>query len=102
MAGRHRGVAALRKILSAARQARGPVPTAALLTIEMVDRRTEVAHRVADEAFATGRRDGGCYRAVCGGLVLPASLTAPARGHCPACERGSAPTRKSRGTRGDR
>lgn len=42
MAGRHRGVAALRKILFAGR-ARGSVPTAPLLTIELVDRRTEVA-----------------------------------------------------------
>lgn len=99
--GRHRSVASLRKILFAGRQApRGRVATAPLLTIEMVDRRTEVAHRVTDEAFAAGRRDGGCYRAICGVLVLPASLTAPARGHCPACERGSAPTRNKGRTRG--
>lgn len=101
--GRLRNVASLRKILFASRQApRGHVDIAPLLTIELVDRRNEVAHRVADEAFAAGRREGDCYRAVCGGLVLPASLTAPARGHCPACERGSAPTRNSGGTRGDR
>lgn len=101
--GRHRSVALLRKILFMGRQApRGHVATAPLLTIEMVDRSTEVAHQVTDEAFAAGRREGGCYRTVCGGFVLPASLTAPARGHCPACERGSAPTRKSGGARGDR
>jgi hypothetical protein len=100
MAGRHRGVAALRKILFAGRQTWGPAPTAPLLTIELVDSRTEVAHRVADEAFAASRRDRGCYRAVCGVLVLPASLTAPARGHCPACERGIAPTRNKGRTHG--
>jgi hypothetical protein len=61
MAGRHRGVAALRKILFAGRQTWGPAPTAPLLTIELVDSRTEVAHRVADEAFAASRRDRGCY-----------------------------------------
>jgi hypothetical protein len=100
--GRHRSVASLRKILFGGRQARAPVATAPLLTIEMVDRCTEVAHRVTDEAFAAGRRDGGCYRAVCGAQVLPASLTAPARGHCPACERSSAPPRKGSRARGDR
>lgn len=61
---------------------------APLLTIELVDSSTDIAHRVTDEAFAAGRRDGGRYRALCGVLVLPASLTAPGRGHCPACERG--------------
>ncbi|MGH3872100.1 MAG: hypothetical protein ACRDSR_11410 [Pseudonocardiaceae bacterium] len=78
------------------------VATAPLLTMEMVDSRTELAHRVTDEAFAAGRRDGGRYWAVCGELVLPASLTAPAHGYCPLCERGSAPTRKGGGSCGDR
>ncbi|MDQ3764947.1 MAG: hypothetical protein M3460_26580 [Actinomycetota bacterium] len=100
--GRHRSVASLRKILFAGRPARAPRATAPLVTIELVDSRTEVAHRVTDEAFTTGRRAGGRYRAVCGVLVLPASLTAPGRGHCPACERGSAPTQKRGRTRGDR
>jgi hypothetical protein len=68
--GRHRSVASLRKILFTGRQARAHVSTAPLLTIELIDRRTKGAHRVTDAAFA----------------VLPASLTAPARGHCPACE----------------
>jgi hypothetical protein len=100
--GRHRSVTSLRKILFTGRQGRAHVAIAPLLTIELVDRRTEVAHRVTDEAFATGRRDGGCYRAMCGAQVLPASLTAPARRHCPACERNSAPPRKGGGARGDR
>jgi len=100
--GRHRSVASLRKLLFGGRQTRAHVATAPLLTIELVDRRTEVAHRVTDEAFAAGRRDGGRYRAMCGAQVFPASLTAPARGRCPACERSSAPPRKRGGTRGDR
>ena len=98
--GRHRSVASLRKLLFGGCQARAHVATAPLLTIEMVDRRTEIAHRVTDEAFAAGRRDGGRYWAICDAQVLPASLTAPARGHCPACERGSAPTRNKGRTRG--
>jgi hypothetical protein len=90
--GRHRGVATLRKILFGGRGARAAVTTPPLITIELVDSRTEVAHRVTDEAFAD-RLDGGCYRAVCGMLVLPASLTAPGRSHCPACERGGSDSR---------
>jgi hypothetical protein len=100
--GRHRSVASLRKILFGGRQARAHGATAPLFTIEMVDRRTEIAHRVTDEAFAAGRRDEGRYWAMCGAQVFPASLTAPARGHCPACERRSAPTRKGGRARGDR
>ena len=100
--GRHRSVASLRKLLFGGRQAWRPVATAPLLTIEMVDRCTEVAHRVADEAFAAGRRDGGRYWAICDAQVLPASLTAPARRHCPECERRSASPRKRSRARGDR
>ena len=40
-------------------------PAVPLLTIELVDSCTKIAHRVTDEAFATGRRDGGCYRTFC-------------------------------------
>jgi hypothetical protein len=98
---RHRSVATLRKILFPGHQARAPVATAPVITIELVDRCTEVTHRVTDDAFADGRRVGGRYWAVCGALVLPASLTAPGRGHCPACERSGAPTSRRRGTRGN-
>ncbi|MGH3889304.1 MAG: hypothetical protein ACRDSZ_22555 [Pseudonocardiaceae bacterium] len=100
--GRHCSVGLLARVLFKGRRVPAQVDTAPLLTIEMVDSRTEVAHRVTDEAFAAGRRDGGRYRAMCGELVLPASLTAPARGYCPPCERGSAPTRKGGGIRGGR
>jgi hypothetical protein len=98
---RHHSVDSLRKLLFAGRPARAHVAIAPLLTIELVDRCTEVAHRVTDEAFAAGRRDGGHYQATCGAEVLPASLTAPARSHCPACERNSTPPRKGGGARGD-
>lgn len=100
--GKHRSGATLRRFLFGGRQVRRHVVTRPLVTIELVDRRTEIAHLVADEVFADGRRDGGCYRAVCGLVVLPASLTAPGHNHCPACERGNAPTRRRGVVRGDR
>ncbi len=99
---RPHSVATLRKILFPPHRARDPVTTAALLTIELVDSPSGLAHRVSQETFAADRRDGGRYQALCGGLVLPASLTTPARGHCPACEPGSAPTRRRGGRRGAR
>lgn len=98
---KHRSVATLQKILFSGRQARTQVATAPMLTIELVDSCTEVTHLVTDEAFAAGRRAGGRYRAVCGVLVLPASLTAPGRGHCPTCELSGAPTSRRRGIRGN-
>lgn len=58
-------------------------------TIGCSDGPTGIAHSVTEEAFAAGRRAGGRYVAVCGAQVCPASLTAPVRYHCPACERGS-------------
>jgi hypothetical protein len=97
--GRHRSVATLRALLFPSRQKQ--VTPAPPLTVELVDGLTEVIHRVTDDAFAAGRRNGGCYRAVCGVFVLAASLTAPGRGHCPTCEWGGAPTRRRGGTRGD-
>ena len=54
----------------------------------MTDGVTGVAHRVTGEAFAEGCRAGGRYVALCGVRVLPVRLTAPARVHCPVCERG--------------
>jgi hypothetical protein len=50
----------------------------------MTDARTSRAHLVTDDAAAAGRRIGH-YRAVCGELVLAASLTTPERGSCRAC-----------------
>lgn len=65
------------------------IPVQRFLTIEITDRRTDVAHQVTHNAFAEGRRAGGSYLAICGAQVLPASLCAPPRSHCPACERGA-------------
>jgi hypothetical protein len=70
------------------RRARGPVATAPGCTIAFADGPTGIAHRVTDAAFAAGRRAEGRYVALCGAQVLTVSLTAPARFHCPACERG--------------
>jgi hypothetical protein len=98
---RHHSVATLQKFLFPGRQGRrAHMTTTPLRAIQLVDSRTVIAHRVTDEAFAAGRGNGGLYQALCGLLVLPASLTAPARGHCPPCERGNTPTPKNGGTRG--
>ena len=51
----------------------------------MTDACTATAHLVTDAAAVAGRRSGR-YRAVCGELVLAASLTMPEHGHCRACQ----------------
>jgi len=84
---RFRPVATLRETLSRGRHARPPA-AARRCTIAFTDGPSGVEHRVTDEAFATGRRAGGCYIALCGAQVVPARLTAPARFPCPVCERG--------------
>ncbi|MGH3867699.1 MAG: hypothetical protein ACRDQ4_16495 [Pseudonocardiaceae bacterium] len=91
MAGKHRDrlIAALREILGRGPRARRPVTPAPGCTIGFADGPTGIAHRVTAEAFAAGRRAGGRYVALCGAQVLPTSLTAPARFHCPACERST-------------
>lgn len=53
--------------------------------IEMTDARTLRAHLVTDDAFAAGRADAGRYVAVCGVVVLPASLTTPDTSYCASC-----------------
>ena len=90
MPGRHRfrRLATLREILDWSRRARPPA-VELVCTIEFADGPTGIAHRVAAEAFAAGLRAGGRYVALCGARVLPERLTAPARFHCPACERGA-------------
>lgn len=50
----------------------------------VTDARTATAHLVTDDAAAAGR-SAGRYRAVCGELVLAASLTTPERRSCRAC-----------------
>jgi hypothetical protein len=91
MAGKHRyrGIATLREILGRCRRARPPVAATPGCTIGFADGPTGIAHRVTEEAFAAGCCAGGCYVALCGAQVLPERLTAPARFHCPACERGT-------------
>ncbi|MGH3825689.1 MAG: hypothetical protein ACRDQX_00735 [Pseudonocardiaceae bacterium] len=84
---RCRGIPRLREILG--RRARHPGAAAPGCTIGFADGPTGIAHRVTEEAFAEGCRAGGGYVALCGARVRPASLTAPARYHCPACERGT-------------
>ncbi len=54
--------------------------------IPLTDVRTGGAHLVTHEAAAAGR-PAGRYRAVCGAIVLAASLTTPERASCRACER---------------
>lgn len=89
--GRHRTW--LRRFLFADRPVHLQVITPRRRVMVMTDARTGTGHRVTDHAFAAGRRAGGRYVAVCGLPVLPASLTAPARGHCPRCEQESTPVR---------
>lgn len=53
--------------------------------IAMTDARSRRAHLVTDAAVAAGRADAGRYVAVCGTVMLPASLTTPETGHCASC-----------------
>ena len=89
MAGKHRYrlIATLREILGRGPHARTPAATTPRCTIGFADGPTGIAHCVTEETFAAGRRAGGRYVALCGAPVLPASLSAPARYHCPTCER---------------
>lgn len=88
MPGRHRfrRLAMLREILG--RHVRSPVTPVPAGTVVLTDGVTCIAHRVTREAFLAGCRAGNCYVALCGVRVLPLTLTAPARVHCPVCERG--------------
>ncbi|MGH3820588.1 MAG: hypothetical protein ACRDRE_23130 [Pseudonocardiaceae bacterium] len=91
MAGKHRDrlISALREIFARGRRAWAPSATMPGCTIGFADGPTGIAHRVTADAFTAGRRTGGRYVAFCGAQVIPASLTTPARYHCPACERGT-------------
>jgi hypothetical protein len=90
MPGRHRfrRIVTLREILDRSRRARTPVAPVPGCMIVFADGPTGIAHRVTTEAVAAGRRAGGRYVALCGVQVLPVSLSALARFHCPVCERG--------------
>lgn len=52
--------------------------------IAMTDGPSSTDHYVSDEAAAAGRRSG-VYRAVCGAVVTPGSLTGPTGHGCPQC-----------------
>ena len=62
----------------------------------VTDARTHRAHLVTDDASAAGRRSGR-YKALCGAIVLAASLTIPDRGRCDACTQRAAPPPASTG-----
>lgn len=53
--------------------------------IAMTDARTYRAHLVTDAAAAAGQADVGRYVAVCGVVVLAASLTTPETSFCRSC-----------------
>jgi hypothetical protein len=63
------------------------VPVETPHVLAMTDARTYRAHLVTDAAAAAGRADMGCYVAVCGMVVLAASLTTPDTSFCSACAR---------------
>ncbi len=56
----------------------------------VTDARTHRAHLVTDDASAAGRPSGR-YKALCGAIVLAASLTTPDRGQCDTCTHRAAP-----------
>ena len=63
------------------------VPAERPRVIAMTDARTYRAHLVTDAAVAAGRADMGWYHAVCGVVVLAASMTTPETSFCGACAR---------------
>lgn len=79
----------------------------------MTEARTCRAHLVTDEAAAAGRVNAGRYVAICGTVVLPASLTAPEASYCTSCTywhkqgsrmalvRGGSPSRNREGANGN-
>ncbi len=81
MAGRHR-----RRRTAVLRRETPVLAAPPALTIEMTDGHTRLTHQVNDGAFTLGRPVGR-YRAMCGALVLVASLAAPGAGRCPMCEK---------------
>lgn len=67
-----------------------PVPGPRLPSIELVDARTRVAHRVSPDLMRAGRAQGE-YEALCGVRLLVASLSDPGRGRCEPCREQTAP-----------
>lgn len=54
-------------------------------TIEMVDAHTGSAHQVTYAAVDAARARHVDYIAVCGAVIVPASLAAPPQRHCRSC-----------------
>ncbi|MGH4007844.1 MAG: hypothetical protein ACRDTH_06735 [Pseudonocardiaceae bacterium] len=54
-------------------------------TIEMVDAHTGRAHQVTDAAVDAARDPHVDYIAMCGAVIVPASLGAPPQKHCRSC-----------------
>lgn len=79
--GRHRSRRRGRAVAAAG------VPAERPRVIAMTDARTYRAHLVTDAAAAAGRADMGWYRAMCGVVVLAASMTTPETSFCGACAR---------------
>ena len=69
------------------RRAIGPVTTTRRVA-ELVDARTGEVHLVREDAVVSGRQSGH-YMAVCGTVVLAASLTTPAQQYCRSCAQWS-------------
>lgn len=62
-----------------------PASPAPVPSIELVDGRTRVAHRVTSDELLAGRLAGGVCTALCGVRVVAASLTDPGRDRCSTC-----------------
>jgi hypothetical protein len=53
--------------------------------VEMVDCRTGQAHWLTPDAAAAGYPAEGQYVAICGRVILPASMATPPKGWCEPC-----------------
>ena len=80
----HRRSGALKRMLSLRRPPNEAIPAPYRQSIELVDARTLLAHRVTPEELGAGRTCGD-YQALCGARLLAASLTDPGHGRCRQC-----------------
>ena len=80
----HRRPGVLARALRLRRPPKPAIPAPRRASIEFVDARTRVAHRVSLDELQAGRQRGD-YQALCGARLLAASLTDPGRGSCQEC-----------------
>lgn len=80
----HRRSGVLIRTLRLRRLPNEPIPVPYRGSIELVDARTRLAHRVSPEQLRAGRTSGD-YQALCGARLLAASLTDPGHGRCRQC-----------------